>query len=102
MYKVDDFIYIYLGDLKSSLPFKDLNPNRFGVIIKVEEVSRGMYHYTIDCINNTLMVVNSYDNSFNVCNLEELMDVVYTAGINDKAKDRNINMINKALKEMNI
>lgn len=97
MYKKNDLIYVFFGDLKSSILHRNLSINRFGKIKNIEEVGLDMYHYSIECKDNKLMQVKSYDNSFNICNIEELMDIIYTSNISEKTKDFNIEILNDIL-----
>lgn len=98
-FNVNDLVYIYFGDLRSSLPYRNLNISRFGIIVKIEEVSKDMFEYIIKRSDDSLVTIKSYDASFDICNIEELMDIVYTSNLNTKAKDLNIEIINNFLKK---
>ena len=87
MYKKNDDVYIYFGDLKSTLPYRGLNPTRFGKIISVEEVSKNMYNYIIRRMDGNEMLIKQYDNSFSICNMEELLDNIYNASIKEEIKN---------------
>lgn len=97
MYRVDDLVYVYFGDLKASILYKNLNFNRFGKIIKIEEVGSEMYHYTIECKDHKLVLVKSYDSSFDICNMEELLNTIYISKANEKTKDMNIKIVDDIL-----
>ena len=100
MYKKNDDVYIYFGDLKATLPYRGLNPARFGKIISVEEVSKNMYNYIIRRIDGNEMLVKQYDNSFNICSIEELLDNIYGASIKEDIRNNLLELVNDILRKL--
>lgn len=80
MYKVGDLVYVYLNDLKVSLPnMNNLLYSRFGYITDVKEIVDSndniIYSYTVKTRNNTTMTVDQ-TKGFKLCNMTELQEIV--------------------------
>jgi hypothetical protein len=103
MYEINDLVYVFLYDLRISLPGmkKGLLPNRFGKIISKDEIDiQGQFNkaikYTIELSNGTTMEVNNYNSQFNICNLDEL--IVMIEGM-DTLTDEQFEIISKQIDE---
>lgn len=95
MYKLNDTVYVYLFDLKKTLKSNPLNIKRFGRIVNIEPVTFNNKEegiYTIQCKDHS-MTVKTYDDSFNICNLEELLDIIRSCDISDNERAEYVNLI---------
>lgn len=80
MYKVGDLVYVYLNDLKISLPNMDnLLYSRFGYITDVQEIvddnGNKFYSYAVKTRTNTTMKVDP-SRGFKLCDMAELKDII--------------------------
>lgn len=80
MYKVGDLVYVYLNDLKVSLPnMNNLLYSRFGYITDIKEIvdsdNNKINSYTVKTRNNTTMIVDQ-TKGFKLCNMNELQEIV--------------------------
>ena len=99
-YKIGDIVYIYLFDLKKTILKTDLIQNRFGKIINIEEIGKDMYVYTVKNNEGTNIIVKNYDKSFNLCNLDELINILYNSSLSKERKDRKMDIVNDMVKKL--
>lgn len=99
-YKIGDIVYVYLFDLKKTILRTDLIQDRFGEIISIEEIGKNMYIYTVKNIKGINITVKNYDKSFNLCNIDELINILYNSNLSKERKDKMINIINDIVKKL--
>lgn len=99
-YKIGDIVYVYLFDLKKTILKTDLIQDRFGEIISIEEVGKNMYIYTVKNIKGINITVKNYDKSFDLCNIDELINILYNSNLSKERKDKMINIINDIVKKL--
>lgn len=99
-YKIGDIVYVYLFDLKKTILKTDLIQDRFGEIISIEEIGKNMYVYTMKNIKGINITVKNYDKSFNLCNIDELINILYNSNLSKERKDKMINIINDIVKKL--
>ena len=99
-YKIGDIVYVYLFDLKKTILRTDLIQDRFGEIISIEEVGKNMYIYTVKNIKGINITVKNYDKSFDLCNIDELINILYNSNLSKERKDKMINIINDIVKKL--
>ena len=97
-YKIGDIVYIYLFDLKKTILKTDLIQNRFGKIINIEEIGKDMYVYTVKNNEGTNIIVKNYDKSFDLCNIDELINILYNSSLSKERKDRMMDIVNDTVK----
>lgn len=99
-YKIGDIVYVYLFDLKKTILRTDLIQDRFGEIVSIEEVGKNMYVYTVKNIKGINITVKNYDKSFDLCNIDELINILYNSNLSKERKDKMINIINDIVKKL--
>ena len=99
-YKIGDIVYIYLFDLKKTILKTDLIQNRFGKIINIEEIGKDMYVYTVKNNEGTSIIVKKYDKSSDLCNLDELINILYNSSLSKERKDRMMDIVNDMVKKL--
>lgn len=99
-YKIGDIVYVYLFDLKKTILKTDLIQDRFGEIISIEEIGKNMYVYTVKNIKGINITVKNYDKSFDLCNIDELINILYNSNLSKERKDKMINIINDIVKKL--
>lgn len=99
-YKIGDIVYVYLFDLKKTILKTDLIQDRFGEIINIEEIGKNMYAYTVKNIKGINITVKNYDKSFDLCNIDELINILYNSNLSKERKDKMINIINDIVKKL--
>ena len=99
-YKIGDIVYIYLFDLKKTILKTDLIQNRFGKIINIEEIGKDMYVYTVKNNEGTSIIVKNYDKSFDLCNIDELINILYNSSLSKERKDRMMDIVNDMVKKL--
>ena len=99
-YKIGDIVYVYLFELKKTILKADLIPNRFGEIINIEEIGKDMYVYTVKNIEGTNITVKNYDKSFDLCNVDELINILYNSNLTKERKDKMMNIVNDMVKKL--
>lgn len=99
-YKIGDIVYVYLFDLKKTILKTDLIQDRFGEIISIEEIGKNMYIYTVKNIKGINITVKNYDKSFDLCNIDELINILYNSNLSKERKDKMINIINDIVKKL--
>lgn len=99
-YKIGDIVYVYLFDLKKTILRTDLIQDRFGEIVNIEEIGKNMYVYTVKNIKGINITVKNYDKSFDLCNIDELINILYNSNLSKERKDKMINIINDIVKKL--
>lgn len=99
-YKIGDIVYVYLFDLKKTILKTDLIQDRFGEIVNIEEIGKNMYVYTVKNIKGINIIVKNYDKSFDLCNIDELINILYNSNLSKERKDKMINIINDIVKKL--
>ena len=99
-YKIGDIVYIYLFDLKKTILKTDLIQNRFGKIINIEEIGKDMYVYTVKNNEGINITVKNYDKSFNLCNVDELINILYNSNLDKDRKDKMMDIVNHIVKKL--
>ena len=99
-YKIGDIVYVYLFDLKKTILKTDLIQDRFGEIVNIEEIGKNMYVYTVKNIKGINITVKNYDKSFDLCNIDELINILYNSNLSKERKDKMINIINDIVKKL--
>ena len=99
-YKIGDIVYIYLFDLKKTILKTDLIQNRFGKIINIEEIGKDMYVYTVKNNEGINITVKNYDKSFNLCNVDELINILYNSNLDKDRKDKMMDIVNHMVKKL--
>lgn len=96
MLKVDDVVYIYLVDVEKSINSVGMCESRIGKITNVEPITvngkeEGIY--TVESVNNKEWKINTYSNSFKLCNLEDLVTVIKYSTMDEKHKAQMLELI---------
>lgn len=99
-YKIGDTVYVYLFDLKKTILKTDLINNRFGKITNIEEIGKDMYVYTVKNEEGVNITVKNYDKSFNLCNIDELINILYNSDLDKERKERMMDIVNDMVKKL--
>lgn len=99
-YKIGDIVYVYLFDLKKTILKADLIESRFGRIINIEEIGKNMYVYTVKNNEGINITVKNYDKSFNLCNVDELINILYNSNLDKERKDKMMDIVNHMVKKL--
>lgn len=99
-YKIGDIVYVYLFDLKKTILRTDLIQDRFGKIVSIEEIGKNMYAYTVKNIKGINITVKNYDKSFDLCNIDELINILYNSNLSKERKDKMMDIINNIVKKL--
>ena len=99
-YKIGDIVYVYLFDLKKTRLKADLIESRFGRIINIEEIGKNMYVYTVKNNEGINITVKNYDKSFNLCNVDELINILYNSNLDKDRKDKMMDIVNHMVKKL--